>query len=179
MEEYYPVTDKWTKKSDMPTARMGLANSVVEGKIYAIGGYSLTIGPFSTVEKYDPAMDKWVRKTDMPTKRHYLTTAALHGRIYAIGGTDGTGQIFPIVEEYNVAADTWMRKADMPVAKYGHSANMADGKIYVIGGVILAEEKQTWTSTVEEFDTDLAGKGIDPKGKLPTTWGEVRTASSR
>ena len=30
--------DTWTRKADMPTARMLLSTSVVDGKIYAIGG---------------------------------------------------------------------------------------------------------------------------------------------
>ena len=31
--------DTWTTKAPMPTARLGLATSVVNGIIYAIGGY--------------------------------------------------------------------------------------------------------------------------------------------
>jgi hypothetical protein len=31
--------DTWTKKADMPTARWSLSTSVVNGKIYAIGGW--------------------------------------------------------------------------------------------------------------------------------------------
>ncbi|MFQ6042248.1 MAG: hypothetical protein ACE5PV_15440 [Candidatus Poribacteria bacterium] len=30
--------DKWTKKADMPTARADMRASVVDGKIYVIGG---------------------------------------------------------------------------------------------------------------------------------------------
>jgi N-acetylneuraminic acid mutarotase len=39
VEEYDPVADTWTRKADMPTSRMGLSTSVVNGVIYAIGGY--------------------------------------------------------------------------------------------------------------------------------------------
>ena len=31
--------DMWEEKTNMPTPRLGLATSVVNGKIYAIGGY--------------------------------------------------------------------------------------------------------------------------------------------
>ena len=37
--------DIWTKKADMPTARMGHTTCVVEGKIYAIGGYEKANAP--------------------------------------------------------------------------------------------------------------------------------------
>ena len=45
--------DGWTTRADMPTARSGLTTSVVEGRVYAIGGDS---GPewydrVSTVEE--------------------------------------------------------------------------------------------------------------------------------
>jgi len=44
----------WIEKASMPTARMGLTTSVLNGKIYAIGG-ALTVSPHpavSTVEVY-------------------------------------------------------------------------------------------------------------------------------
>ena len=55
VEEYDPVMDKWTEKADLPTARVGLCTSVVNGKIYAIGGRSPVAGrisSLSTVEEY-------------------------------------------------------------------------------------------------------------------------------
>jgi len=61
VEEYDPVKDTWTKKSDMPTARCYLSVSVVNGKIYAIGGASTAGTAFSMVEVYDPATDKWTK----------------------------------------------------------------------------------------------------------------------
>jgi len=30
--------DGWTRKTDMPTARFGVSASVVDGRVYAIGG---------------------------------------------------------------------------------------------------------------------------------------------
>ena len=51
--------DTWTHKADMPTARSCLSTSVVNGKIYAIGGtagFDQGVGgdvPLSTVEEYD------------------------------------------------------------------------------------------------------------------------------
>jgi len=55
-EEYDLVTDTWVKRVDMPTARWGIATSVVDGKIYAIGG-SITPYPATitaAVEEYEP-----------------------------------------------------------------------------------------------------------------------------
>jgi len=38
-------TDAWNKRANMPTARMGLTTCVVDGKIYAIGGYEKANAP--------------------------------------------------------------------------------------------------------------------------------------
>jgi len=171
VEEYDPAIDKWTKKADMPTARSELSTSVVNGKIYAIGG---GVGPdavLSAVEEYDPATDKWTKKTDMPTARSVLITCAVEGKIYAIGGMDAN-TAFSTVEVYEPATDTWTKRADMPTARVGLSASTVNGKIYVIGG---ATAWGVFTSVVEEYDTGFAGQGIDTEGKLPTTWGHMKT----
>lgn len=53
VEEYDPVTDTWTEKVNMPTPRISLSTSVVNGKIYAIGGWNGDQFILSTVEEYD------------------------------------------------------------------------------------------------------------------------------
>jgi len=55
VEGYDPLTDTWTIKPDMPTARDVPSTSVVDGKIYTIGGSVIywPWTPTSTVEEYD------------------------------------------------------------------------------------------------------------------------------
>jgi N-acetylneuraminic acid mutarotase len=82
--EYDPKTDQWTKKANMPTEKYGLSASVVNGKIYAIGGWNDLA--LSTVEEYNPRTDTWTQKADMPEARYALSTSTVNGRIYAIAG---------------------------------------------------------------------------------------------
>ena len=140
----------WTKKTDMPTARMYLSSSVVDGKIYAIGGASRAEVGVSTVEEYDPITDTWITKTDMPTPRWGLSTSIVNGKIYAIGGAEGH-PMSPLttVEEYDPAIDTWTTKSPMPTARWGLSTSVVNGKIYAIGGGIPAGSK-----IVEEYDPE-------------------------
>ncbi len=144
--------DTWVRKADMPTPRIGLSTCVVNGKIYAIGGYREAGGTgMKTVEAYDPVTDSWTRKTDMPTARLMLACAAVNGKIYAIGGDQAfVTNPMKIVEEYDPTTDTWTRKADMPTARSGPAAAVFDGKIYVIGG--LTTFGATPLSTVEAYD---------------------------
>ena len=170
VEEYDPVTDKWTQKADMPTTRGWLSTSATNGKIYTIGGWN-GAAVFSTAE-YDPATDKWTQKVDMLTARYELSTSAVNGKIYAIGGSPDGKNTLSTVEEYDPMTDTWTKKADMPTARTCLSTSAVDGKIYAIGGSKIGVGP---VSTVEEYDTEFTGQGIDTKGKLPTTWGEMKS----
>jgi len=52
-EEYDPATDTWSNGDNMPTTRTDMAIGVVDGKIYAVGGWKN--GAFlSVVEEYTP-----------------------------------------------------------------------------------------------------------------------------
>jgi N-acetylneuraminic acid mutarotase len=110
VEEYDPVSDVWREKADMPIAMDLFGTSVVNGRIYTVGGLrpiGQTWFRLSDTLEYDPMTDKWVRRDDMPTRRAGLATATVNGRIYAIGGMFwdfGTNQFAPlaVVEEYNV-----------------------------------------------------------------------------
>ena len=91
MEEYDPTTDTWTVKKPMPTARTVLDTCVVDGKIYAIGGYDYENDVLiSTVEVYDPATDTWTKVADIPTPTEGLSTSVVDEKIYVSGGWSST-----------------------------------------------------------------------------------------
>ena len=128
--------DTWTSKADMPTPRTHLSTSVVDDKIYAIGGSpGSSWDALSTVEVYDPVTDTWTTRANIPTPRWGLTTSVVDGRIYAIGGAQRRGgNGLSTVEAYDPATDTWTRKADMPTPRLDLGSCVVDGKVYVIGG---------------------------------------------
>ncbi|MFC1604600.1 kelch repeat-containing protein [Planctomycetota bacterium] len=136
----------WTQKTDMPTARWNLTTSVVDGKIYAIGG----VGGFKKVEEYDPATDTWTEKADMPTGRVFLASSVVDGKIYVIGGYNfWGGAALAAVEEYDPATDTWTKKADMPAPRGALGTSVVNGKVYVIGG---NGKGDVTLAMVEEYD---------------------------
>ena len=163
--------ENWTRKANMPTLRSGFRTCVVNGKIFAIGGYVDGLGDLSlsTVEMYDPKTDTWERKADMPTARTDAATSVVDGKIYAIGGTslnkfqfdvlvNGKVRTFdrwdpedlPTVEMYDPDTDTWTQKADMPTPR-NTSTCAVDGKIYAIGGT-SDKVKSFRLDTVEVYD---------------------------
>jgi len=176
-EEYDPILDKWTKKNDMLTPRTRLSASAVNGKVYAIGGAIIkgnTLEIVSTIEEFDPIADKWIKKTDMPTARAGLCSVTINGKILAIGGYKRPNVTdLSTVEEYAPVLDKWTKKPDMPTPRHEFAANVIEGKVYAIGGA-NAGDVNPILSTVEEFDTGIISKSVDPSGKLPKTWGMLK-----
>ena len=143
----------------MPNPRACPVLSVVNGKIYVIGGFTVAgsqFPPASTVEAYDPATDTWTQKADMPNPRVALANnaPAVNGKIYVIGGWAGfvrrVNNGLSTVEVYDPATDTWTQKADMSTARGALAISEVGGKIYAIGGsfgwILQA------LPTVEEYD---------------------------
>ena len=164
----------WTQKANMPTVRASFSTSVVDGKIYVIGGEVDKFGDMelATVEMYDPQTDTWQRKADMLTARSGVATSVVDGKIYAIGGAKmhkrkiGPGWGYDIkrlatVEMYDPQTDTWTQKIDMPTARSTNTC-VVDGKIYAIGGS-SSNRKQRRLDTVEVYDpaTDTWAKTRD------------------
>lgn len=147
VEMYDPETDTWEGKTNMPTVRSNVSISVVDGKIYAIGGsklkkYQVPRGfgteseELPTVEMYDPTTDTWTQKTDMPTPRK-TKTCVVDGKIYAIGGwsTDSEQSHLETVEVYDPATDTWAKAQSMNHARCSAAISVVNGEIYAIGGI--------------------------------------------
>ncbi|MBI4569006.1 MAG: hypothetical protein HY719_11485 [Planctomycetes bacterium] len=149
VEEFDPTANggqgRWSTKTPMPTARQAFRTAVVNGKIYAMGGYNgsqsaIAAGAASrvaTVEEFDPTGNggagAWTVKASMPTAREHLAAAAANGRVYAIGGSDGS-RALATVEMYDPVANAWTPRPALRVARMGHAAAATSGKIYVFGG---------------------------------------------
>lgn len=125
--------DFWATMRSMPTARSRLGVAVVDGKIYAIGGYNGSY--LNTNEMYDPATDTWTTKEPMPTPRCDFGIAVYQNKIYCIGGEeDIQGNLTGVNEVYDPLTDTWETKTSMPTPRAQLDANVVNGKIYLIGG---------------------------------------------
>jgi len=135
-EMYDPKTDSWEKKASMPTGREHLASSVVNGKIYVIGGRVITLtSNLSTNEAYDPKTDSWQSLESMPTARGGLAAAAINGTIFVFGGESPT-ETFEQNEQY-IPEVGWFSHKPMPTPRHGLGAVAVDDRIYVIGGGIV------------------------------------------
>src|SRR5437016_9483372 len=108
----------WTAKAPMPSPRHGLAVGVVNGVLYAVGGFHLN-DQLSTVEAYDPIKNTWKAKVPMPTARSDLAVGVVNGILYAVGGESYKAGHLATLEAYDPATDIWTAKAPMPTARRG------------------------------------------------------------
>lgn len=70
---YNTVSDEWRTISVMKESRMECGAVVINGCIYASGGYSHSKGTYlQSIEKYDPQLDSWeiVGNLPSPTRSH-------------------------------------------------------------------------------------------------------------
>lgn len=70
VEVFDPIANRWAKCHPMTTARSRVGVAVVNGLLYAIGGYDGQ-RRLSTVEAYNPETDTWTRVGSMNSKRRY------------------------------------------------------------------------------------------------------------
>jgi len=163
LEVYDPVTNSWTTKAPMPTARAQMGGAVIDGKLYVIGGTTNGTAPgrLATLEVYDPSTNAWTTKASMPTSRLGLGAAEVNSVLYAVGGYNGA--VLDIAEAYNAATDSWTTVAPSPTARSDAKPQGINGVLYVTGG-------STSNATLEAFTPDAP---VLPPLVIPSTTAQV------
>jgi N-acetylneuraminic acid mutarotase len=165
----FAAEDNWVTKAPMWESREGLGVAVVDGKIYAIGGYSRNVQNgnkfLGTIEVYDPATNNWScpkpisgsytdsYPTEMPTSRSHFGIAVVDNKIFCIGGWTDSNET-GVTEVYDPQTDTWETKTLMPTPRGDITANEVDGKIYVVGGLYSSDGQYVTTNVTEVYDPE-------------------------
>jgi len=154
------VEDTWNTKTPMTQARASLGVIAVDGKIYAIGGYSTDGSVVGTNEQYNPKTDEWVTMTAMPTARKNFATVAYEEKIYCLGGESKNGMTRTL-EVYDTTTDKWNVKKNAPFnAVLKIQAHVVDGQIFIIHGKNLFTYDpvtDVWTqkNSIPHFDDSM------------------------
>jgi N-acetylneuraminic acid mutarotase len=104
VEVYDPSTNLWSSAPPIHRARAGLAAGVLNGKIYAIGGYvpfGTGIQVLNTVEVFDPSTNLWSAALSPLLARAGHAVATVNGFIYVIGGETSNETPLLTVEQYS------------------------------------------------------------------------------
>ena len=110
--------------------------TVLDGKLYAVGGRWGDAGNLAALEIYDPAAGTWTRGPDLPTPRSGLTAGVLNGHIHVTGGESlSLGRTFGEHEAYDpTTAKPGPRSPSLPTPRHGLASAVVGGRWYVIGG---------------------------------------------
>ncbi|OGJ17336.1 hypothetical protein A3K74_01770 [Candidatus Pacearchaeota archaeon RBG_13_33_26] len=145
---YYPDTDTWVEKNNMPFPRtLGDGGVTVGDKIYLVSGQPTYIGypsldPLPTILEYNPLTDTW--NTSLPNMSigvTYVEVEAIGDMIYVIGGTaapDNTNYTKK-VEMFNITANTWTNYTySTPYTATGQGTAKYNNTIYWNGGSTIS-----------------------------------------
>jgi N-acetylneuraminic acid mutarotase len=109
--------------------------TVLDGKIYAVGGRGIDKATVGTNEAYDPTSGKWAELAPLPKARDHLAVVAAGGRIHAIGGRfNATAENTDLHDVYNPGTNTWEKAAPMPTPRSGVAGALYRDMIVVAGG---------------------------------------------
>jgi N-acetylneuraminic acid mutarotase len=166
VEVYDPATDTWETKTSMPTPRADLRASVVNGKIYLIGGKERwgeepLYHELDVNEVYDPANDSWTTASPMPVPTFGYASAVVNGKIYVVGGArqlrTGFNDLTSIrtTQVYDVKNNTWSSKTSLPSAVSFAAAEATGGltapqRIYLAGGF----DQDGYSAAVHVYDVE-------------------------
>lgn len=133
----------WSRGPDLNTPRSDLCAYVINGKIYAAGGWSIGFAEtLSSVEVLDPERGTWEFIGDMPTPRGDTKCGSLQDRkLVVVGGFYDPSDAFrPThfrneVEVYDTVSGVWESLADYPFARGDFAlATLPGNRLLGIGG---------------------------------------------
>lgn len=148
-DQYDPKTGQWTPLEDAPHARDHFHTSVINGKLYAVGG-RLSGGQGGTfrplvnqVDVYDFASDSWsTLSSDLPTGRAGAAVANFTGKLVVIGGEVEQEYVYgelrtdalEITEAYDPLTNQWSRWGDLNYKRHGTQAIVSGEGLYTLAG---------------------------------------------
>jgi len=141
------ATGSWSAAAPMLTARNHHGASLIDGKIYVVGGRigsTFIIGlsnNISTNEVYDIAKNTWAAVLGMPTPRSGVGTAVLNGRMHVLGGEAYLNDLvgtYRTHEAFDPKTNAWQRLPPMPTPRHGLAVAEIGGKMYAVSGSNVA-----------------------------------------
>ncbi len=132
-----PAPSAWTDIAPMPQAQVEAGATLLDGKIYVMGGWNNEAAPFGEVQIYDIAANTWSVGAPLPEPIHHQGVVAVGGRIYVVGGF---GKRFseraPLdtVHIFDPKTGAWTKGAPLPSPRGAGIAAAIGTSIYYAGG---------------------------------------------
>ncbi|MDW3648155.1 MAG: kelch repeat-containing protein [Bacteroidia bacterium] len=142
MDVYDPATDSWQVLSDAPRARDHFQASVIDGKIYALGGRRSTASgnvfanTIAEVDVYDIASNSWTTlNQSLPTLRAGSYNAVLDKEILILGGeSPDQNPAHSEVQALDTRTGNWRSIANMLQGRHGTGAVWFQDTLFTASG---------------------------------------------
>jgi len=140
----------WTDGPTLNEERVYFDAAVLNGKIYAVGGYKNPTTFAPNIEVFDPAKNSWSIETQLPQPRGAASVEAIDGKLYIFGGVKGIGANHVAdVDTYDPEDGSWDSKAPMMTPNAYRQTVVLNNKVYAIGGTTTGK---LFSDDVEEYD---------------------------
>ncbi len=129
-------TATWEVLEDAPFARLEMAVTAHDGRIWLAGGYSPLGAALTDVEVFDPATGEWSDGPSLPTGVHHAALVSDGERLVFIGGYIGADFSRPtdIVLVLTDGADEWVAGPSLPGPRAAGAAAFDGSRIVYAGG---------------------------------------------
>ncbi len=137
VDSYDPVTGAWSRGPDLPMPLHDLALGVLDGDLWAIGGFSRE-GDQSVARaetyRVRPGGTEWETGPLLRTPRGGAAVGALGGALIVVGGATTDGAALDTVETLGAGAAQWSEGAPIARKRAYASVVVGGGRVYVAGG---------------------------------------------
>ena len=134
---YDSISQTWSEKSNMPTARHAASLVVLDGKIWAMGGWTGQPSnvPTNKVEVYDPISNTWSNGPALDIAKAWTSAWVVDGKIYVAGGNDNQGGNYRSeVLRLDTGTNQWVQVSTLPEPKAYAGYAQVEGMIFQISG---------------------------------------------
>lgn len=177
VETFDPSLAQWADAPPMPTARMQLTATTLNGRIFALGGHTHA-GHVDAVEAFDPVTQAWNDMASLPNAVSECACAAAGDLLIACGGYGDVDMRSEEVLAYDSRQDRWDVIGHLVVPCRGHAfVASADGLFYMIGGWHTRRSESPWTAAVSAFDVKTCT--WESRAPLPTPRAFLAAAAGR
>ncbi len=159
-EVYTPQTDTWEYPYGnwMLKNRAHLTSTVLDGKIYIIGGYT-TVGDGGNVDLvsvFDAQERSFTQVESLPEAICLAWAVTANDKIYLTGGIDDDDNALATIYTFDPDAGEgtkWQALSTaMTTPRFAHGAVALEDKIYIFGGLEDWEDEEVYLSTGEILD---------------------------
>lgn len=123
---------QWRSLPDAPTARLMMAWTVLNDKIWIMGGLRNGTA-LRTVESYDPHTGAWTTGPPLPIPLHHAAAATYRDEVVVLGGAsesiaDGSSKVFAL------RGGNWVELPSLTHARVAPAAAVVGDKLVAVGG---------------------------------------------